>query len=196
MKSPLSRLLLPLVAICLWAEGAAANVPPQASAAQNSATVVAQVLAGIEPAAGDPRIDRLVASAEWRAHRDWVQARWAEVRLRLASMSRWRESSLSLADCDRRTLIYPFSGPDFANAYVLFPRCKTYVLFGLETATGVWNSAAAQTSRAKKFRSRRRKRMLMAREARRRGWDGWLRGCRAAYAARGRSPGSAGRSSV
>jgi len=132
MRSLLSRLLLPLVAVCLWAEGAAANAPPQASAAQNSATVVAQVLAGIEPAAGDPRIDRLVASAEWRAHRDWVQARWAEVRLRLASMSRWRESSLPLADCDRRTLIYPFSGPDFLNANAMFPDHGHYVFFSLE----------------------------------------------------------------
>jgi hypothetical protein len=32
---------------------------------------VAQVMAGIAPAAGDSRIDRLVNSDEWRTHRDW-----------------------------------------------------------------------------------------------------------------------------
>ena len=29
-------------------------------------------------------------------------------------------------------VFYPFSGPDFFNAFWLFPDCETYVLFGLE----------------------------------------------------------------
>ena len=44
----------------------------------------------------------------------------------------WRDEVLG-AELDRcRTLLYPFSGPDFLNAYLLFPRCDTYVFFGLE----------------------------------------------------------------
>ena len=71
MTTLLPRLLSPLLAAAFLAGGAAANVPSQPSAARNDPTVVAQVLAGIEPAAADERIARLVASAEWRAHRDW-----------------------------------------------------------------------------------------------------------------------------
>ena len=132
MKTLLLRLLSPLLAATFLAGGTAAAVPSEPPAKVIDATVVAQVLAGIEPAAGDPRIDRLVATAEWRAHRDWVQSRWAQVRTRLASMSRWRESSLPLADGEKRTLIYPFSGPDFLNAQAMFPDHPHYVFFSLE----------------------------------------------------------------
>lgn len=30
------------------------------------------------------------------------------------------------------TVLYPFAGPDFINAYLIYPRAKTYVLIGLE----------------------------------------------------------------
>jgi hypothetical protein len=125
----LGRALLPLIAVALLAHpllATAQDAPP------SDAHVVAQVLAGIEPAAGDPRIDQIVASQEWRAHRDWVQARWAEVRPRLASISRWRRESLPLADGGERTVIYPFSGPDYLNASAMFPDHRRYIFFSLE----------------------------------------------------------------
>lgn len=31
-----------------------------------------------------------------------------------------------------KTVLYPFSGPDFPNAYTLFPKANTYILIGLE----------------------------------------------------------------
>lgn len=132
MKTSLRHLLLPLIAAGFLAHTAAANVQAPASTAAPDANVVAQVLAGIEPAAGDPRIDRIVATPEWRAHREWVQARWEKVQARLASMSRWREESLSLSDGGDRTLLYPFSGPDFLNANAMFPDHPRYVFFSLE----------------------------------------------------------------
>src|SRR5512137_10436 len=113
MTSIIARLLLPLVAVAFWIDVAAGPAPQPPAAGLTDATVIAQVLAGVEPAPGDARIDRLVASPEWRSHRDWVQGRWTQVQARLASMSRWRETSLPLADGDKRTLLYPFSGPDF-----------------------------------------------------------------------------------
>ena len=129
MRSLYRHALLPLIAAGLLA----GSVPATAHDVQPvDAHVVAQVLAGVEPAAGDPRIDQIVATQEWRAHRDWVQARWAEVRPRLASISRWRQESLPLADGGARTLIYPFSGPDFLNASAMFPDHRRYVFFSLE----------------------------------------------------------------
>jgi hypothetical protein len=132
MNPLIRRFLLPLFAAGLLAHSAAATVPEASAPPVPDANAVAQLLAGIEPAPGDPRIDRIVASPEWRAHRDWIQARWAEVKPRLASISRWREESLPLADGGERTLIYPFSGPDFLNAHAMFPDHRRYVFFSLE----------------------------------------------------------------
>jgi hypothetical protein len=132
MTSLIRRALLPLLAAAFLSQSAAAAVSERVPAAPPDVNAVAQVLAGIAPAPGDPRIDRIVATAEWRAHRDWVQQRWGEVKLRLASISRWRAESLPLADGGQRTLIYPFSGPDFLNAYAMFPDHPRYLFFSLE----------------------------------------------------------------
>lgn len=132
MKPSLRHVVLPLIAAGFLAHTAAANVQARASTAVPDANVVAQLWAGIEPAAGDPRIDRIVAAPEWRAHRDWVRVRWDKVQSRLTSMSRWREESLSMSDggeCSRR---YRFSGPDFLNANAMFPDHPRYAFFSLE----------------------------------------------------------------
>src|SRR5690606_21167768 len=72
-------------------------------------------------------------AAEWREHRDVVQAGWAKVKQgRSSIMSRWRDTSIGSPCNGSGTLLYPFSGPDFANAHVLFPGCRNYILFGLE----------------------------------------------------------------
>jgi hypothetical protein len=128
---PLRRLLAALAAAALLAHAAARaqESRPPVSAAVN---VTAQLLAGIEPPPGDPRIERLVASPQWLAHRDWLQSRWVKVKPRLAAMARWRQESLPLDDASRRTLIYPFSGPDFLNAHALFADHPHYVFFSLE----------------------------------------------------------------
>ena len=58
---------------------------------------------------------------------------WAKVKQgRAGAMARWRDASIGTACTGSGTLLYPFSGPDFANAYVLFPGCRNYILFGLE----------------------------------------------------------------
>jgi hypothetical protein len=47
-------------------------------------------------------------------------------------MRTWSEKSVKAATGPCDTLFYPFGGPDFVNAYVLFPGCNRYLLFGLE----------------------------------------------------------------
>src|SRR5258706_3836589 len=62
-----------------------------------------------------------------------MRAVWARMNDRqVAAMTAWRDARLSQTCPAGRTLMYPFSGPDFFNAYWLFPRCKTIVMFGLE----------------------------------------------------------------
>ena len=92
---------------------------------------VARLLAGIAPS--NASLAELVDTTEWREHRDIVQSGWAKVKQgRGGVMARWRDDVIRAGCSGSGTLLYPFSGPDFANAYVLFPNCRNYVLFGLE----------------------------------------------------------------
>ncbi|MCS6820959.1 MAG: hypothetical protein NZ551_03735 [Microscillaceae bacterium] len=52
---------------------------------------------------------------------------------KLDKMQTWRDEELiDLNQQQGSTLFYPFSGPDFLNAYHLFPNCEYYLMFGLE----------------------------------------------------------------
>lgn len=100
-------------------------------------TDTARVLAGMPP--GDAaRFARLLARPSWTTHRTEFDANWTGVSTqRFPAMRNWRDSEFkSLTDaCD--TLFYPFGGPDFLNAYLLFPACNRYLLFGLEPVGSV-----------------------------------------------------------
>ena len=95
-------------------------------------SAAAQLMAGITPPAGDPLVDRLAALDAFREHRQWMREAWAPVRTRLNAMERWREQNIRVGEPRTRTLLYPFSGPDFLNAYALFPTHARYVFFALE----------------------------------------------------------------
>lgn len=112
--------------------GQVAPLPPESSAYDVRATATAQLLAGIAPAPGDPVIDKLAASSVWKAHAAKMQADWAKVTPRLAEMEKWRDRELNIREPARKTLLYPFSGPDYLNAATLFPTHKDYVFFSLE----------------------------------------------------------------
>jgi hypothetical protein len=95
-------------------------------------TAAAQLMAGITPAPGDPVIDRFVALDAFRSHQAWMREQWAPVRARLSAMETWRDQNIRVPDARNRTMLYPFSGPDFLNAYALFPTHARYVFFSLE----------------------------------------------------------------
>ena len=96
------------------------------------AAATAQLLAGIAPSPGDPVIDRLAALECWKEHRRWMEAQWSEVQTRLAAMEQWRGQELRMREAPGKTLIYPFSGPDFLNAYAMAPDHAQYIFFSLE----------------------------------------------------------------
>jgi hypothetical protein len=112
---------------------AATLSPPAAAAVAADTRVdsVARLLAGLPPTSS--AYAAIADTVEWQEHRDQVQAGWAKVKQgRGGMMARWRDGAIRSACSGSRTLLYPFSGPDFMNAYVLFPGCKNYILFGLE----------------------------------------------------------------
>ena len=62
-----------------------------------------------------------------------MQGAWGQLTAnRIKPMASWREATIQSPCPAGKTLLYPFSGPDFFNAYWLFPDCDSYVMFGLE----------------------------------------------------------------
>ena len=96
------------------------------------ATATAQVMAGIQPAAGDTVIDMLVATESWKHHKAAMEAQWKPVRSRLDTIEKWRDQEVRQKELAGRTLLYPFSGPDFLNAWALYPNHGKYMFFSLE----------------------------------------------------------------
>ena len=114
---------------------------------------VARLLAGLPPTYPGHRDS--AESATWKEHSAAMGS--ALTRLnndRGTAMAAWRDSvlqgscgqpasaasvpaapsggSASTSQAAARTLFYPFSGPDFFNAHLLFPGCDNYLMFGLE----------------------------------------------------------------
>jgi hypothetical protein len=119
-----------------------AGFTPQAPSTSDTAydqvsTDTARVLAGLQPVDA-ARFDAATRQPAWRAYREDVDRNWSRLEAeRFAVMRSWRDREFkALADsCD--TLFYPFGGPDFINAQVIFPGCSRYLLFGLEPVGSV-----------------------------------------------------------
>jgi hypothetical protein len=91
----------------------------------------ARLIAGLAPTHPDHMA--IAERPEWKAHSAKLQASWAWLRdQQIAPLTVWRNGAVPRTCPVGNTLLYPFSGPDFFNAYWLFPNCETYVLFGLE----------------------------------------------------------------
>jgi hypothetical protein len=125
-------LLTCALAVRAQAPAAAPAAAKPAPAVDARATATAQIMAGIQPAAGDAVVDKLVATDAWKRHKEVMQTQWKSVRARLEKIETWRDQEIKLKDVGARTLLYPFSGPDFLNAWALYPDHGKYVFFSLE----------------------------------------------------------------
>ena len=96
------------------------------------AMATAQILAGITPPAGDPALDRLVKLEAFAEHQKWMASHWGQARGRISAIESWRAQQVKVSGAHNKTLLYPFSGPDFLNAYALFPDHPLYIFFSLE----------------------------------------------------------------
>ncbi len=114
------------------AQAPAKPAQPGAVVIDQRSTAIAQLLGGITPAPGDPAIDKIAASEAWLKHKEIMTGQWKKVRARLETMEKWRNAEINLKDAPKRTLLYPFSGPDFINAWALYPNHARYMFFGLE----------------------------------------------------------------
>ena len=96
------------------------------------ATETAQILAGITPNQPDPALKRLIESDAFKEHQQWMTTSWNQMRNRIQTMDAWRSQEIRIPGAQKKNLLYPFSGPDFLNAYVFFPDHARYVFFSLE----------------------------------------------------------------
>jgi len=93
----------------------------------------ARLLSGLAPTM--PAQIEFSESEAWKEHSAHMKAAWARMNERqVAALTAWRDSAFPNGCPVGKSLLYPFSGPDFFNAYWLFPECETFVMFGLEHA--------------------------------------------------------------
>jgi hypothetical protein len=123
-----ARIALALIVALAYAHGAGA----EETVFNRRATATAQILAGIVPARGAPAIDRLVEADVFAEHQKWMADQWNQVKERIGAMENWRKGEVKVLGRARKTMLYPFSGPDFLNAYTLFPGHYRYIFFSLE----------------------------------------------------------------
>lgn len=115
------------LALALSCAPAPADTPPPAL----GLTVTARLLAGVRPEGADPAASAVMDDPAWVAHSKAARAGDRQLRQRLARMGQWQSRHLAQFN-PGAPLLYPFSGPDFINAYALFPDAPRYVFFSLE----------------------------------------------------------------
>jgi hypothetical protein len=142
LRRALGRLAPATCLITAWLIGLApaAAAPPEAQPAADAGriehtpaelTAIARLLAGIDPQGGSAGLQAVAGTDVWKAHRKASRYGDRQLRERLQRMDAWQHATLPPAH-PGGALIYPFSGPDFVNAFALFPDYKTYVFFSLE----------------------------------------------------------------
>jgi hypothetical protein len=90
------------------------------------------VLSGVKQRAGSP-FASIDTSSSWKSFAGDFDSTWAEIdRKRFSKMREWRNVELAKANDDATNVFYPFSGPDILNAFVFFPKAKSYTLLALE----------------------------------------------------------------
>ncbi len=99
--------------------------------AQWKTNSTARLISGLSPMY--PAHVEFSETEAWKEHSAHMKAAWARMNEKqVATMTAWRDTAISKTCPVGKTVLYPFSGPDFFNAYWLFPDCETYVMFGLE----------------------------------------------------------------
>ena len=99
------------------------------SAVRNEMTAI-DLLAGKTPAAGLP--DSLADNPQWRNFVKTISSSWDKYAKNIsAPMMQWARVEVPQ---NNQTVFYPFSGPDFATVYQIFPNAHRYVMAARQNA--------------------------------------------------------------
>jgi hypothetical protein len=92
----------------------------------------ARALSGIAQKQGSP-LYFLDTTKSWKSFSTSFDSSWALIEeKRFNKMREWRTAELADINTSATNVFYPFSGPDILNAFILFPKAKTYTLLALE----------------------------------------------------------------
>jgi len=73
---------------------------------------------------------------KWKKYSNNINKEWLDVeKSKIIPISKWMDVTLPNSFFKQEkdyTLFYPFAGADFLYAYAFFPKCKYYILIGLE----------------------------------------------------------------
>ena len=101
-----------------------ANTAPVKPASEN---VIAQFWAGTHDSIKNAN------HKEWNKYAASLDSSFSRLtRKKFNVMQNWAQQELKDYQYDSLTLFYPFSGPDFFYANLLFPKAKKYIMVGLE----------------------------------------------------------------
>ncbi len=115
------------------AEATPATTAPRALPDREALRDCALFLSGRARPGGDQRRNAIIAQPFYTHVATSLARSWkAYASGHLEPMRRWMHRALPRAR--RATVFYPFSGPDFPNAYAAYPEAETYLLIGLEPA--------------------------------------------------------------
>jgi hypothetical protein len=99
-----------------------------------------------------PALKTLQEMAEYKDYAAALEKSWTDVEAkRLLPMRGWAEAELGEAAAATQTLFYPFGGPDFLTALVIFPDVTTYVIQGLEFVGKLPSFEGAPADRVKTY---------------------------------------------
>jgi hypothetical protein len=123
-------IFLPLFAAAeLHGQEAAQARPPQPAVYVYDE--VARFISGL-PCSSEP-LKTLQDSGEWKNFAQALGKNWTDLETkRLQPMRTWADMEMGEANPATKVLFYPFAGPDFLTAFLMFPNANVYVLLGLE----------------------------------------------------------------
>ena len=89
-----------------------------------------------------PNEETITSRETWKKHRQDMSKAWARYKKsNLLPMKSWSEENLSKTHQNKKTLRYPFSGPDILHALYMFPKTEHFILCGLEPVGSVPESS-------------------------------------------------------
>jgi hypothetical protein len=93
---------------------------------------VTRVISGVKQDKGST-LASIDTSTSWKSFSASFDSSWALIESkRFSKMTEWRTTELADVNSSSTNVFYPFSGPDVLNAFILFPKAKTYTLMALE----------------------------------------------------------------
>lgn len=93
---------------------------------------IARVVSGMPQEKGSV-LSFIDTSKSWKLFSTAFDSSWALIQeRRFNKMIDWRNAELADVNTSSIDVFYPFSGPDILNAFLLFPKAKTYTLLALE----------------------------------------------------------------